>query len=366
LSEADPNTSTTPRKTAKLEKNETGRTVAKTSDRESTSALPMRASSAKSSTTGTVFNALNTDQSEGKEGFRKEEIDYRNKDNSKLRRFLSERCLSTHGTREELITRLENSSIDYESLSSATITEMLRDRQVVCSSRGNKDYKIERLRINDQAERDSGKSGEAYLYGTLSAMEMVLTECHKFESRDYSTLKPAKLAALLDKRKLAKSGSAAVLIKRLQKDDRMSNEKRRKLAQAKHDQVKRDLETKTGRSVIATDVMEREDRKYALESQLQREFEGPPPKPVCDYDWKDSHWAGRTERELSEICQRRGMPGYGPRAAMLKWLDTGNVDYEDLYVGGLQRICTERGLEFREKDKKVDLVRRLQEADEVQ
>jgi len=25
------------------------------------------------------------------------------------------------------------------------------------------------------------------------------------------------------------------------------------------------------------------------------------------------------------------MPGYGPKAEILKWLDTGKVDYQDLY-----------------------------------
>ncbi|KAH7409746.1 hypothetical protein BKA64DRAFT_571439 [Cadophora sp. MPI-SDFR-AT-0126] len=88
--------------------------------------------------------------------------------------------------------------------------------------------------------------------------------------------------------------------------------------------------------------------------------------PVCDYDWKDSHWADRTERELREICSRRGMPGYGPKAAMLKWLDTGKIDYQDMYMGGLNRICRERGVDYKESDKKADLVRRLNEADEAE
>jgi hypothetical protein len=49
---------------------------------------------------------------------KKEDIAYRMKDNSVLRRLLFERDLSMDGTREEMISRLEDSSIDYESLPS--------------------------------------------------------------------------------------------------------------------------------------------------------------------------------------------------------------------------------------------------------
>lgn len=367
MSEVNPNASIAPRKSAKLEKDRTNKALSITSHRHSQTAVPARVKSTKWSTPGTVFHGTNTEPQEGDQDIRKEDIEYRNKDNSKLRRFLSERDLSTHGTREELITRLENSMIDYESLTSATITEMLRDRHVRCSGQGNKEYKIERLRINDEIERDTGNSEEGMLYGSLSAMEMILGECFKLGNKDYSTLKPARLSALLEKRKLAKSGSAAVMIRRLQNDDRKSNEKHIKYAQAKRDQLKLDLESKTGRSMLsATEVLKREGRKHALEHQLQQEFQRPLPTPVCDYDWEDSHWADRTERQLSEICSRRGMPGYGPKAAMIKWLDTGDVDYEDMYITGLHRICLERGLKFKSGDKKAELVRLLQENDDAQ
>jgi hypothetical protein len=58
------------------------------------------------------------------------------------------------------------------------------------------------------------------------------------------------------------------------------------------------------------------------------------------------------------------MPGHGPKAAMLKWLDTGSVEYEDLYAGSLEMICFRRGIKHRSGEKKVDLIRRLKEADE--
>jgi len=61
---------------------------------------------------------------------KKEIFDYSRKDNSKSRLLLSERSLPTSGTREELVTRLEKSSIDYESLPSWQITDILKARHV--------------------------------------------------------------------------------------------------------------------------------------------------------------------------------------------------------------------------------------------
>jgi hypothetical protein len=285
-----------------------------------------------------------------------------------LRRLLSERCLSTVGTREELISRLENSSIIYEELSSARISEMLKGRNVTMSSQGTKEYKIERLRLNDKMEHDTGSSGEAVLYGRLSALEWILQEAlaKRDTILDYSSLKPKQLSTLLERRKLPQSGTQPTLIKRLQNDDQKSIQKKVKDLQTEHDRIKHELETKTGRSIVANDVVEKADRGLDTELQIQHQAQRPSPKPICSYDWKDSHWAGRTERQLTEICSRRGMPGYGPKAAMLKWLDTGNLEYEDLYIGGLESICRDRGLKCKSKDTKNDLIRRLREADEAE
>jgi hypothetical protein len=51
---------------------------------------------------------------------------------------------------------------------------------------------------------------------------------------------------------------------------------------------------------------------------------------------------------------------------MLKWLDTGSVDYEDLYVGSLEQMCMERGIKHKSSDKKVELIKKLREADEAE
>jgi hypothetical protein len=72
---------------------------------------------------------------------RKEIFQYGKKDNSRLRTFLLDRGMSTSGTRDELIERLENSSIDYESLPSEQLTEMLKRRDVKNSATGRKAVK---------------------------------------------------------------------------------------------------------------------------------------------------------------------------------------------------------------------------------
>jgi len=232
LSEVNPNASTASRKSAKLDncqpfeqKQENGERNA--ASKANTQRLPsLLARFTKLSAPGTVFRGTNFEEAEEEQDLREEEFKYENKDNSKLRRFLSERSLSTSGIREELIARLQKSSIDYESLPSAKLTEMLKERHVTSSAQGNKQYKIERLRINDKIERDTGTSKESYLYGTMSAREMILKESLKVKDEDYSTLKPARLSTLLEKKRLAKSGSKDVMIRRLQKHDRKSKEKK--------------------------------------------------------------------------------------------------------------------------------------------
>lgn len=84
-----------------------------------------------------------------------------------------------------------------------------------------------------------------------------------------------------------------------------------------------------------------------------------PVQHFCDYDWKQSNWTSRSNLELIEICQRREIPGADTGATMIKWLETGHLEYEDLYVSSLEALC--RGawagslwLEFAEKLREHD------------
>jgi hypothetical protein len=58
------------------------------------------------------------------------------------------------------------------------------------------------------------------------------------------------------------------------------------------------------------------------------------------------------------------MPGSGPKAAMIKWLETGNIEYDELYAFSLESLCTDKGIKFKSGEKKAELVRLLKEADE--
>jgi len=107
---------------------------------------------------------------------KKESFEYKTKDNSKLRRFLSERGLSTSGTRDDLITRLLKSSINYEALSSEQLGEMLKQRHISNYATGSKATKIERLRLNDKLDRDTGTSEDSVLYGNFSVLQDILRD----------------------------------------------------------------------------------------------------------------------------------------------------------------------------------------------
>jgi hypothetical protein len=60
---------------------------------------------------------------------------------------------------------------------------------------------------------------------------------------------------------------------------------------------------------------------------------------------------------------RREMPGSGPKASMIKWLETGNIEYDELYAFSLESLCRDRGIKFKSGEKKAELVRLLKEAD---
>lgn len=294
----------------------------------------------------------------------KEHFEYETKDNSKLRRFLLERTLPTSGTRDEMITRLETSSISYEDLLSEQLAEMLKQRQVKNYATGSKAVKIQRLRVNDKLERDTGTSRDSRLYGTFSALQDVVPVLEKAVcDGEHSSMTPRALNSMLRQRSLSTSGTPMEQVARLQNYDR----DRLKKVTEQYDALKRELEEATGRTIHPNWIMMDQDQESAADYQIEQQAKNARPgKSVCDYKWQDSHWASRTERELRDICKRQDCPGYGPKAAMIKWLETGSLDYEDLYAFSLYSICLDRGLPANSTEKKVELVRRLKEDDEAE
>ncbi|KAL5325541.1 hypothetical protein ACEPPN_006668 [Leptodophora sp. 'Broadleaf-Isolate-01'] len=301
---------------------------------------------------------------------RQEVFDYDTKDDSKLRAFLVDRDMPTEGTREELITRLKNSSIDYESLLATELSEILSRRHVTGAASGTRDIKIQRIRLNDKIDHDTGDSHATILYvrreiwgQSIAEME---TKLQSLSENPYTEMTPAQLAKRLQKQNLSTTGSKEAMARRLFNHEKKDLTKTLKVRKEQMQENEAEMESYIGHPVER--IGDSRERKESDEdARIQQEMWASRQKavPVCDYNWKDSHWADRTERQLSEICSRRGMPGYGPKAAMLKWLDTGKIDYQDMYMGGLTRICHERGIVYKESDKKIELVRRLTEADEA-
>jgi hypothetical protein len=112
---------------------------------------------------------------------------------------------------------------------------------------------------------------------------MILQERIKQKKLAYSTLKPVRLSTFLDFfwiSFLARSVSKEVMIRRLRNDDPKSDEEHIKSVQIAHDEVKHELEFKTGRLVNTTEVVRREDTPKRIENQVEREAEDERPLPA--------------------------------------------------------------------------------------
>ena len=233
---------------------------------------------------------------------------------------------------------------------------------------GSKELKLKRLMLNDELDCDTGNSEENVRYGRLAAFEdierSILKDMEDVDKK-YSSWKLDRLVSHLKDRKLSTAGEKLDLVQRLRGHDRVGLAKGLKRAIEQHDSIKADLESRVGHPVNGIETLRIENKSRRRDTEIQMSYQPThAPGPICDYNWKDSHWASRTERQLTEICTRREMPGHGPKAAMLKWLDTGKLEYEDLYTGSLEDMCRKRGLHARSGEKKVELVRKLREADE--
>jgi len=199
-----------------------------------------------------------------------EVINYKTKDNSRLRTFLFERGFSTSGSRDEMISRLENSSIVYESLPSERITSMLKGRGLKMSGQGSKDVKLARLRVNDKSDRDTGNNEESYMYGILAGMEWGIPMAKKtFDDTAPTLSSPARLARLR-KCNLSTSGSKAAQIKRLQADQR----KKFKAARDRYTTLKDDLESRVGHPLMDSQaVQEEENEQRSEDNRIRKEKE---------------------------------------------------------------------------------------------
>ncbi|CAG8975519.1 hypothetical protein HYALB_00012234 [Hymenoscyphus albidus] len=307
-------------------------------------------------------------------------IDYTTKDNSKLRFLLSDReyfpgaLLRDGMTCEEMIALLQRTPANYESFTIEEISEKLKARGLRHASDCAKQVKIDRLKLNDLVDRNTADYKDTQLYVSLDVFNMMIASDIKKQeeaknTNPFSSWSIKRLQKYLTTNKLSPNGSKEVLTKRAAKHDEKEMSKKIKGLQVKRDSAIIKLEASIGHPLESFTIFNGRESQYeGLDHQILSKGKKPAQskKPVCNYDWSGSHWASRTEREIQKICERRGMPGRGaaPKAAQLKWLDTGVVEYADFYVAGLTIMCEERGIKHKYEPKKVDLIALLEEDDE--
>ncbi|TGO28146.1 hypothetical protein BPAE_0031g00110 [Botrytis paeoniae] len=301
---------------------------------------------------------------------------------------LRDRHLQISGTREETIHRLETSPYNYESYTSEELSLILKDRHLTNASYGSKEIKSERLKNSDEALYDSAKLEDTQLYVQLNLREKFIKDKEQalkalsdpnvsYEKLDSSALR--ELATALG---LSPHSGEKIVIKQLHANDqklKLEGKDRTAMSDAinkliasletrkdEYNKAKEDLDKSIGHPVLdIAIVMGRYNAIMRRDHEIVNSYQ-PIHKPglVCDYDWKDSHWAGKTERELRDMCQRQGMEGWGTKATCIKWLETGSVEYEDLLATSLEMMCRKRGIKFKSGTKRLELAMKLRETDE--
>ncbi|CCD56656.1 hypothetical protein BofuT4_P144640.1 [Botrytis cinerea T4] len=313
---------------------------------------------------------------------------YAKKDDSMLRVLLRDRHLQISGTREEMIHRLETSPYNYESYTSEELSLILKDRRLTNASQGSKEIKIERLKNSDEAFYDSSKFEDTQLYVELSVgARLIRDKEHALKAlsdpnTSYEDLDSGALRELANALGLSRNSGNKTVIKQLQANDQKSKLEGKdnttmrdainkltaslKTSRDEYNKAEKDLERSIGHPVLGGEMAMKQysaviNRDHEIVNSYQPIHKS---GPFCDYDWKDSHWAGRSERELSDMCRRQGMEGSGTKATYIKWLETGSVEYQDLSGTSLERMCSKRGIKVKSGTKRLDLVMKLKETDE--
>ncbi|PQE09244.1 hypothetical protein CJF32_00010696 [Rutstroemia sp. NJR-2017a WRK4] len=312
-----------------------------------------------------------------------EGLNYKTKDNGKLARLLQDRRLSLAGSREEMIHRLETSDYDYNTYTSEELSQILSERHLVNASLGNKALKVERLKLDDQGDFDRA-GREIIMYARLGVREGIIEELEEAldfmesGSTSYDTLSTRALPYVAKILGIPNAGPNA--IKRLENNDRNSKrpppsqirksvqetKKRLENLKKEYNKGKAELEAIVGHPVDLRKVNKQIDELDSRDRLLQYSYQPARKQPTCDYDWKSSQWATRSSRELSDICRRQGWFVGETKAACIMWLETGEVDYELLSVHSLESICKDRGIKIRSNEKRIDLVKKIQESDEAE
>ncbi|ESZ97129.1 hypothetical protein SBOR_2487 [Sclerotinia borealis F-4128] len=345
-----------------------GKTAATAQNRESAASTPpiVEESHANSSR-----NKISASKPSGNEN----QLDYRTKDDSKLRTLLRD---------WRVMEPKEVESIWYSGRDDSSLRDLSIQLRIL-QLRRTLPYTQKPPPDKYQPRRQFGRNKKlraARFCGTGKKDEEQVLKVLSDPTIPYETLEYLGSHRLAITRGLSTLGVNEAIIKRLRVDDQkpeskskdkqyMSNAIERLTALTKrhtdaYDKMKKKLEERVGHPIkdIAAvirhfEALCKRDQGIVDNYQPTRK-----PAPPCDYDWKASHWANRSTRELQDICQRRGTQLSGSKASMIKYLETGVIDYENLYNASLEGMCTQRGIKYKWNETRLDLAGKLRETDD--
>ncbi|TGO67727.1 hypothetical protein BOTNAR_0036g00020 [Botryotinia narcissicola] len=317
-------------------------------------------------------------------------INYRTKDNSKLRALLRDwRVMQPEEVesmdRMAMIERLERHEMrgygdDYESLTCDQLSTLLSAR-LLPSSGVTKAARMERLRYDDALDRDNGNLEERSLYthlvicqNEIQRYEQMLNWVYDEEGEKlYQDLGVAHLRSLVDLRQQGRKIKIVCddseLIEWLEADDqKLARKKKVEVSslmgcevpeelerwEKKLADTRVELESRIGHPLSA-EVSMHESSKYDVPVVTKKAGD----RGVLDCDPKKTNWGIFSAGELCKVAREKGAPGYGTRDAMIKWLETGILKNEDMHIESLREQCWKRLVPQYSNDDKAALTERL-------
>lgn len=184
------------------------------------------------------------------------EIEYTTKDNNKLRAMLLDRRLSNKGTRDEMISTLQQTSLDYKAFLPDEISSLLKNRRLKTPTGDSNETKIATLLWNDHLDRDTGNESDTRLYARLDLLDGTVTRLLKKQdeartgNRYYSHMSK-RLRSHLKRKGLSTAGDVDELQKRALEFDDREDDKWLEMMIAERDLTRSELELSVGRAVLA-------------------------------------------------------------------------------------------------------------------
>ncbi|TGO57684.1 hypothetical protein BCON_0063g00420 [Botryotinia convoluta] len=300
-------------------------------------------------------------------------INYRTKDNGKLGALLCDwRVMKPQEVesmdRMAMIERLERHEMrgyedDYESLTCDQLSTLLSARLLPCSG-VTKAARIERLRYDDALDRDNGNMEDRSLYTHLVICQ---DEIQRYEQlmnwvegeegdKSYQDLEVAGLRSPMDLRQQGRKVKCLARKKKVEISTLMGSEVPAELErwEKKLADTRVDLESRIGHSIPA-EVSMYESSRYDVPVVTEKAGD----RGALTYDPKKTNGDLFSAWELCRIAMEEGALGYGTKDAMIKWLETGILEYEDMHLESLREQCWKRLVPQYSNDDKAALMEKL-------